>query len=349
MKFKTLTPLIMSGADQKRFEFREMSISGAMRYWYRKLYGVTNEEDVFGSTERKGAFKLYVSYRGNYRLIKELQVHGGKFLDPGYGRNYFLGMFRKEAQSREAFSGEMDLWIRYPQRFEKEILGSLWAIVFLGGLGTRSRRGFGSLHVVSIDGTSDYMECFERVSRECVDMFGFRYTPAIYTTSSFSEEIYRDEIEKDDKLNHFNGRYRRGIEKIRPPKIPCHDPMKCLDFFGWTFQMFRSYLEPDYSIARRAVESGREFLKVTSIRRSDFGTPINFFFSSIKNSRNFTRVESRIPSRLLLRIYKNGANYTPAMVLDTMRPSPRKVHLKNDLLMKYISCMEKAGFGKVIP
>ena len=64
-----ITPLFLGGADKVKSEIRPASIKGAIRFWWRALYGykfdsieemAEQEGLIFGSTEMKSSFSIIV-------------------------------------------------------------------------------------------------------------------------------------------------------------------------------------------------------------------------------------------------------------------------------------------------
>jgi CRISPR-associated protein Cmr1 len=151
---ESLTPIFMRGADQSKAEIRAASIKGLMRWWFRALAGSyfgddveglrKAEEYVFGSTGRKSGV-----------IIEIAEIEGGlksfNELNPADQLRYLW--FSVNLLARK---GEMKFY--YPsgtkftivvkssdEAFFNIALASLWALVSLGGVGFRSRRGAGSL------------------------------------------------------------------------------------------------------------------------------------------------------------------------------------------------------------
>ena len=64
---EVVTPLFLGGADPQKAELRAASIKGALRFWWRAVYGCDDLEDmkkieagIFGSTENKASFNLQI-------------------------------------------------------------------------------------------------------------------------------------------------------------------------------------------------------------------------------------------------------------------------------------------------
>ncbi len=167
--FKLITPLAMGGADPRPAiapqgpshlhaiaELRPPSVKGMLRYWYRALdpaYG-SHEAQFFGGTgtdEGQSSFLLRVQHPGQPRSIP--------WDDRGYGddgRNgirylsYTLRQTNRQVARAVIAPGAaitLRLIFRRPTDSEQRraVLGALWLLGHMGGLGSRSRRGFGTV------------------------------------------------------------------------------------------------------------------------------------------------------------------------------------------------------------
>jgi CRISPR-associated protein Cmr1 len=156
---KTVTPLFLGGAEpNESAELRAPSIKGAMRFWYRAIdpdYR-ENEPKIFGSTdEGEGSFLLKVTSQnllhGNYG---DSRWDRTKTSYLGFGPINRGRTTRPYIKSGSEFSIE----IIFKPKIQKDVLlkveKSLWALFMFGGLGARSRKGFGSLMVIEINPTS---------------------------------------------------------------------------------------------------------------------------------------------------------------------------------------------------
>jgi len=171
--FRTVTPLFMEGADPYgKPELRAPSFKSAMRYWYRALdpHYKANESKIFGSTDegRGELFSLRINgeiegktgtwNNDNFDKLtrpnpncpfkpvpSKWNVNGIRYL--AYGLDEKV---RGVRQQRSYISPHIDIKItlgfRQTPRIEtkKAIIASLWLLGHIGGLGSRSRRGFGT-------------------------------------------------------------------------------------------------------------------------------------------------------------------------------------------------------------
>jgi CRISPR-associated protein Cmr1 len=151
---EVVTPLFCAGADQQRPEIRPPSIRGAMRFWFRALHGAVmgndvkavqqRESAVFGATERASVVKIRVQ-------VSSFRAETFKFTDL-YLRYLGFGLFgtrdggpRSYVPPGTKFGIEL---LSTDAHILDEAAAALWMLLNLGGLGARSRRGWGSLRVI---------------------------------------------------------------------------------------------------------------------------------------------------------------------------------------------------------
>ncbi len=139
---KTITPVFLGGADGKTPELRAPSIKGAMRFWWRAMNGDLSIEELrnkecalFGSSDEgvgRSKFALKIICNSNLKTNSYKPVPTKTF-------------------TAQAFVPEQDftLLLTANRRFKEfeMICDVLKVSLLLGGLGKRSRRGFGSLEI----------------------------------------------------------------------------------------------------------------------------------------------------------------------------------------------------------
>jgi CRISPR-associated protein Cmr1 len=150
---EVVTPLFLGGADPKKAELRVPPIKAAMRFWWRALYGSNDIEDmakkeseIFGSTEQKATLKIQV-------ISKELNLSQEK-LDRGNFNIYeYLAYGYRVGNNIKGYfvDGRFKIQIYLKKADKDEITNSLGFLVHYGGLGSKSRNGFGCLHCQDIN------------------------------------------------------------------------------------------------------------------------------------------------------------------------------------------------------
>ena len=172
IKCKIVTPLLMHGADGKSAELREQSFKGVMRFWWRAIHGNLDlealkkeEAKIFGNKEQKSSFRIKMNNKNlNDNEFNPLPHKNSKFKINGFSSN---------------------------QNFEITFLGENLNLVknifilstILGGFGQRSRRGFGSIKVISVNNEN----------------FDFNYSKE--SINAFIKKINTDFTTKDNSEN----------------------------------------------------------------------------------------------------------------------------------------------------
>jgi CRISPR-associated RAMP protein, Cmr1 family len=175
-----ITPAFIGGATQQA-ELRPASFVGLLRWWWRALKGECKieklrEEEVkiFGGIaknlrkeEIKMASPVYLRVEGDVRKDKDLIKKYGLDLifdekkrafvgsHIGVGYLYYFMVPKKKRNGQEEKGREfiepgsrIKLTLIGKDEVLKHYIASLWALVFLGGVGARSRRGGGNLTVI---------------------------------------------------------------------------------------------------------------------------------------------------------------------------------------------------------
>jgi len=338
LELETITPIFMHGADQGKVEIRTASIKGLMRWWFRAfsmgvLWGsnkerqiikaiLEKESNIFGSTERKSKVRIRVenvqlkSKRLNFRIGR------GKYL--GYGLNLSnsaLGSFQLNLiLSSELTDCEAEC-----------ILHTIWGITYLGGIGSRNRRGFGNLKVNKVN-NSRLQKMF--IFDGNLDTF---LSDNLKIAISVYENLYGVSMKRNlttlppiacvhpDFLQIKIS--NRGFRRLESTK----DEEGVLDFCGQIFRRFREDVNTrhyrtvrggkiSYSISQNYQEI-KKFLasgfKPRSLDYSIFGLPHQYQFSSLNNRKALVKGEKhkRRSSPLAIKIYKHKMNYIPAILL----------------------------------
>lgn len=167
-----ITPTFIFGANQKCIELRVPSIKGSIRYWWRASYGNTPIEDLFeteasifgGVGESVGKSKVQIKIKDNLQsnsiypslLENEIKKTGYNYDPPGIGYNFYSVVMDSTNQKPKPCIKPntrfgMDLIFK-ENRYADEFLRGLLMLQYFGGIGSRNRRGAGSLRVNVEDG-----------------------------------------------------------------------------------------------------------------------------------------------------------------------------------------------------
>ncbi len=186
---EVVTPLFSRGSlHGSNFELRPQSIKGLLRFWFRTIvplvidisyYQLSKndvldhyiglkklEEIVFGSTTKKSPFSIDVETKHKFEKINSLIYRNQKPKKNDYTFSYILyGMYsQKDQPDYNYLPPEARFVIKLNFRetsdsFIKLILTIFKLLSYYGGIGAKSRKGFGSFEIVKING-------FENISSE---------------------------------------------------------------------------------------------------------------------------------------------------------------------------------------
>ncbi len=169
---RLVTPAYFAGASQDRSdcELRSASLRGMLRWWWRTLHvGFVDlpalrrlEALLWGDTQQGGIIQTIVTGAPNPGRL----VYRG-YLNYGMADNDRLvcledtqWQFRLVARSNPLNKG-----VPTPRQALEQALAALWLLSSFGGLGSKGRKGYGSLEVESGDLDSSLERC-EGIARE---------------------------------------------------------------------------------------------------------------------------------------------------------------------------------------
>lgn len=205
-----VTPLFLGGADPKKAELRVPSIKGALRFWWRAIYAhlslnVLKEQEskIFGD-----AGDIYGKSKVHIKICNTLIYNGNDRYNPVPHKNVRF--------SFPCFSPGQSFSLKICG--DKKSFDLLKLVSVLGGLGKRSRRGFGSFVIKKIDGI-DF--CFDYTADNTLKLldniqegvFGLNNGKIIRMTEAHKdgEYAYIKEIEFGDGSS---GSYHDILKKI---------------------------------------------------------------------------------------------------------------------------------------
>ena len=235
--FRIVTPLFMGGAYPEIPELRVPGIKGALRFWWRALaYGrdlkkIKEEEgQIFGSTKH-----------GQSRAIMEisqekLEPNADQFFRGRQGLMYLgYGPIKKGELDRKylkpPINATLHIYIKTngnnalgDSEVANQISSALKAMGLFGGLGSRSRRGFGSFNLSDLkrDGNSIFeqpssVEDLKKQIREILEGFDRHKELPEYTAFGSETAVYiyhtgsADPLESLDEIGKMMLQYRVGI------------------------------------------------------------------------------------------------------------------------------------------
>ncbi|MBN1484236.1 MAG: type III-B CRISPR module RAMP protein Cmr1, partial [Chloroflexia bacterium] len=289
---ETVTPLFLGGADGRSAELRPSSFRGALRFWLRALLGAhigndleelrRQENTVFGSTS--GASPVVVrtfplalpepeAIRIDYRVNP-----GMMYLLWTTSRPVRTAFPAQQTRFRLVLSTRPGCHQQIAIPAFQRAAGALWLLVYLGGIGTRSRRGLGSLRVVSVDGWPDGLPAVEPTNE------GLSYDLergiaqlqehlGLVPTSNVTRPVPFDILHPDVCSIY-----------VRTGPTPLWANWKeALESIGHDLSSARKRQPPDYDIVKDVLEHRTP---TGPMERAAFGLPMQFYYRSLH--RNYT-------------------------------------------------------------
>jgi len=217
-----ITPAFIGGANHQA-ELRPATFVGLLRWWWRALKGECEikrlrEEEVkiFGGIaknlrkeEIKMASPVYLRVEGEvskgedlineYRLSWNFDKNRRALIGPHAGVGYlYYSMVALNKREFIKADSRLRLTLIGKDEFLKHYIASLWALVFLGGVGARSRRGGGNLTVIDYN-PKDLPKDLEKIS----------FTP--------TGDLYKWLVEN----------LKKAKELVGSPKTPCDKYGEC--------------------------------------------------------------------------------------------------------------------------
>ena len=189
--YRIVTPMFCSGADQQKAEFRLPSFKGALRFWWRSLmWGKVQdvvelrkrEAELFGSSDSKtGQSKIRLRMIApQLRSETQNKWNQGQWQAyAGYGLIETTGGLRRDyVCAGQTFDVELR-WNAAMRSLssaqQAEVIDALIALGVAGGLGGRSRKGWGSLQLTSLSGSAEWQA--PTTSGELADELTRLFTP----------------------------------------------------------------------------------------------------------------------------------------------------------------------------
>ena len=308
-----VTPMFIGDAEQNATGISPASVKGALRFWWRALMwgkirsGLADdasalkclhcqESTLFGSSADNGnaaRFTLIVKQNVKPNKVKVSNLKG-------YGLSYFLGIGLSRDSNRdtiapgESFIIQLALDHKTTELEEQSLINALLAIGLLGGLGSRARKGFGSIAIESLMSGKETIEIPRNIEELKNTIRSWKCNLGLPPFTAFSEKTRIDiSMQGKDSLDILN---KTGEEQ----------------------QLYRSYgqkgkvgkndaeqnFKEDHDLVAKIISK-----KITSTipKRSVFGLPHNYFFSSTKKKADFapsTQNRTRRASPLFIHVHQ---------------------------------------------
>jgi CRISPR-associated protein Cmr1 len=333
----------MHGADGKSAELRPASIKGILRFWWRAIHGNLSlkdlheqEGEIFGSTKERSKVNLRIA--NNKETKKSFQSLTTEIKDNiGIKYNFYPIFMNNDGKSYfDSLTFELILSGNDKKALE-EAINALIYLNFFGGLGSRSRRGAGSIKITLKENKEKLFE----------DKLKLLKTDNITTKEAFQSHL----VEILNKVKpHSSPKYTTFYKHLYMFK-PQKDWKSALELIAKPFQVFRNDKQSDV------------------LETPNFGFPIvhkdgggTFIGGEIKNNKVINPVERRA-SPLMFKIFMTSkGHYFPLLLwMDgNLLPNENQVILKkggdtsqnkkpnDELINEFIKELEKKDHLKVV-
>lgn len=216
--------MFLSGADQQQAELRHTGVKGALRFWWRALQNPISieklkkkEDPLMGSTESQAQAQIYLSdvnssietqrkwnvnqwesYVG-YGLVESTNSNSRNYVEPG--TTFTLNVISK--------GDEKD-----------DLRQAIIALGSFGGLGGRSRKGWGSVVLTELDGWErpDTKDSFAKFSNDFVSALSKDENYPEYTAFSSNSRIVCGEVYNSATQAHkaISTNYKEFVKTVNP-------------------------------------------------------------------------------------------------------------------------------------
>lgn len=347
--FRIVTPMFLGGADPtQEAELRVPSIKGALRFWWRALmWGKVKdvaemhrrEGELFGSSDKdigQSKFLMRLEMSNPAKVLKSGEVmairgdkavsqneatlgEGARYLGYGLmeaftGKNTVAGRLTRSCLTAPF---EFKLHLRFKAathpKLQAEILGAVKLLGLCGGLGSRARRGYGSVSLVLLQ----------------------QGGAAIWSAPKDAAEWERElkaaigELPQPNGMPEWTG-FSRGHSKALLLPSSEKSSLELLSRMGRDFVFFRSWgqngkvlgkdsehnFEPDHDLMNAVINQGSR--PSSHPERVAFGLPQNYFFSSTRKKGTVEPADDKLDRRassLFFHIHQPTTQHGPLGVL----------------------------------
>lgn len=373
--FRVITPMHGGGVTSKECDkphdlvtpIRAASIRGQLRFWWRAcgrpeplldLAQLHREESrVWGSTTHPSPTTIHVCRqpRAPREVVVFTKDRGGRYGAPPEMRDIAYGAFPLKPGERSPnqpgtlhdFSADtFSLEIRLNSEHTADILTALQAWVLFGGLGGRTRRGFGAIEHTPAAGSPDETPFKVPAPQDLLDRLAGRHTlpdiPSLVgarlklsrTSHDKPEAAWKNALGALQKLRQHPGLGRNpGSQQNRPGRSRWPEP-----------DAIRSLLP----LPRGGQYAHKVEHQIRKFPRAAFGLPIIFHFSTPGDPSVDTTLapqhHERLASPLILRPLRQGSQYHAiALVLrGTALPGPLVLKPRNIPVQASLTAAEAA-------
>jgi len=302
---EVVTPMFLAGADQAKIAregLRSASVKASLRWWWRALEPTADpaelaqrEGALFGDTTSGQGLSVRTAVtNGGWDIQTHFNANGSQGYLLGQGLFHFKdGVTRPSVAPGSRATIVIDLG---NQQRNEQITPALELFCLFGGLGARSRRGFGALspcgETQSIKDRADYRRRIDNVLKTAM---GKKSSPEWANLGKNTKYVLIDKDFPDwpsalDALGKPMQAYRQSLGGMKAPYGPDHD-------------LVSDHLHKNHRLASAPL-------------RAAFGIPHNYFFRVSKKKLDFHWDDSdRRASPLLLHVARLATGKYAAVAL----------------------------------
>jgi CRISPR-associated protein Cmr1 len=294
-----VTPLFLAGEDQQDAELRPSAFKGLLRWWYRATKGAltADEGQIFGSTEQTSKWRL---------RLKEVQVEKDPYSKDDFSEQLGLRYFGFSLDTGTGDARRQRIFIRPRSTFQLEVscfsslslperrtlLASLWLVLWLGGVGTRCRRGFGSLRVKDIGTLDSDGLSFQFQGQEPAEFFKFLSQNLQIARSWIGPRGVGTNLPEFSVLAPQHSRLYLW-------KQPYESAQDALDEAGRLLMEYRKRKpRADYDEMKNFLLNPSYTPK--ALERPAFGLPIQFYFTSVEREKLALLIERALQQKKIV-------------------------------------------------
>lgn len=334
-KYKLITPLFGGGVEPQTADpvtlVRGPGIRGHLRFWWRATRGGAFDGDlarmraaemrIWGAAATKASggpscVGMRVATTSQGQAAHPFTMRPGKrFPDADQAVAPAYAAFPLQQELRAVRAGiELTLELRFPRDLEADVLAAVWAWETFGGVGGRTRRGFGAVEPTEPleVATGDPTTWLERKLRETVTAGpwpqGVPHLSRTATSFRLTPLSWRQLI---DHYKSFRQWRNEGKQSNRPGRSKWPEPDVVRLLTGDTAPLHKESIHSP---------------PIAKFPRAVFGLPIIFHFQGGGDPKDTTLQgieHDRLASPLILRpVNIGGRTHGLALVLDGPRTPP---------------------------
>ncbi|WP_019672859.1 type III-B CRISPR module RAMP protein Cmr1 [Psychrobacter lutiphocae] len=324
------TPMFAAGGNTQEAELTPTTFKGVLRFWWRALnwskIRLISQDDTEALKElHRQESKLFGVAANNDRkgqgqgacLINSLTLSTTKswpYEGRQFGLNYLMGqgLFHfKDGLTREAIrhNQEFNIELTVDIQYHQAIIDVLKLIGLLGGFGSRSRHGLGSVTLTDVAVKAQEQE-YHSLNIDISDI-----------VSSLSEILDKYKCKDNSNLPPITAFYAgTRIDVLNSYK---KDTIELLNELGEEEQLYRSYGRNGQvngnKVAEKNFRDDHDLIlsladntyhgRPTHPRRAVFGLPHNYFYSSNSLKADVDSTTGRRSSPLFFHVHKKGEGH----------------------------------------